>query len=265
MKLVKSLLLVVCLSFFGSGTVHAVTETFDSYPTHTNTTNSGDTEVDTFAIYGDWATNNQIIGAWEGDVGDPGDGVTSAGIVNDGSNSYAFGTGSDTNPTPGFLAIMDFGMHDWGLTSGVIADYLGVGGLDLHGGTLDVRALLDSNFSGQMRLGFVSDSEFDYGDGLEWVEFLGPMFTLTDSFTGYHGELNNFLSDANGTSYGASSEAKILGVWVELHNLNTTGGTISGELQIDEIVLVPEPTSLVILTVSCAVLLKQRTKRRRQS
>ncbi|MBC8373750.1 MAG: hypothetical protein H8E53_09175 [Planctomycetes bacterium] len=266
MKSVKSLLVVVCLSLFGFGTAQAAVETFDSYATHTNTTNSGDPGEALFSIYGD--SPSQVIGTWEGDVGDGGDGLTGAGIGSNGQDIYAFGTGGGSGLDAGQdLGIMDFGMHDWGMTSGVIADYLGPDGLDLHGGTLDVRALLQAtNFSGQIRLGFVSDSQHDRGDGPENVEFTSPAFAITDSFAWYHGELNSFLSDVDGTtSYGASPGVKVLGVWVDLFNSDAVTGTVSGELRIDQIELTPEPASLVILMAGCTALLKQRAKRRRRS
>ena len=273
MKTTKRILLaaiVVCLTFLAAGPVRAVIETFDSYPTHTNAVKDpGISDMDIYRIYGDWGTNDQVIGTWEGDVNGP---LTSAGIVNNGQDSYAFGTGSSPDPGPGQeLGIMDFGMHDWGITSGVIADYLGVNGLDLHGGTLDVRALLNGDFSGQIQLGFVSDSEFNYGDGegLQWVEFMGPMFAVTDSFDWYRGELNSFESDADGTLYGDSAGVKVLDVWVDLYTssdlvngapaeLNGLS-TITGELQVDEIILVPEPATLLVLALGLIpALLKKR-------
>lgn len=269
MKTANSTLFTFVLSLLlilAPATARAVVETFDGYPTHTNTTTTAEPGADVYNIYGDWDTNSQLIGAWEGDLAGP---LTSAGIVNNAQDSYAFGAADGPVPAPGQeVGIMDFGMHDWGMTSGVIADYLGADGLDLHGGTLDVRALL-TGFSGQIQLGFVSDSEHDYGEGLDWVEFKGPTFTVTDSFAWYHGELNSFLSDVDDTtSYGDSAGAKVLDVWVNLFTSPAVVGgpadpgnsvsTISGELQIDEITLVPEPATLILFSAGLTLLLRRK-------
>ena len=293
---VRLLGMAVCVTFLAAGPVQAVTETFDSYPTHTNSTPTVDPGGDTYFIYGDWDTNSQVIGSWEVGVGGTWEAeaavngvLPSAGIGSNGQDTYAFGTGSGSDRAFDLisagpeLGIMDFGMHDWGLTSGVIADYLGPNGRDLHGGWMDVRAALlsglagwtylgfgdenDLSFAGQIRLGFVSNSLFDYGEGDEWVEFLVPTVSASASFAWYHGDLNDFVSDTDGTPYGDLPDVKVLGVWVEAFSgANTIAGelengpsvTTAGQLQVDEVVLVPEPVTLALLLMGGLALKRRR-------
>ena len=226
-----------------AGSVQAVIETFNDYPLHTNTTPGNP-----LWIYGDAPTNNERIASWDlgDDEGSEGGGISSAGIGTNGSETYAFGAGSGENPGPGtYLAILDVGMQDWGITDGIIADYLGPAGRDLHGGWMDVRTLL-SGFTGQIKLGFVSDREVDDDGELGWDEFEGPVFDVTDFFAWYHGDLDDYASDYDGTPYAALPGVKVLGVWITLYS-NTDESTIAGELQVDQINLVPEPVTAISL------------------
>lgn len=280
-RIIIATIFMLSLALLLPAPAQAVIETFDSYPPHVNSSAvspPGEGPGDTvYWIYGDAPTNEQIIASWSEDLGEGinpdllvpmNSGLTSAGIASNGSDTYAFGAGSGDNPGQGaHLGIMDFGMQEWGMTSGIIADYLGPQGRDLHGGTMDVRALL-AGFSAQIQLGFVSDMEIDFGgqDGMQLVEFHSPTFDVTDSFTWYHGNLDDFLSDFDDTMYGNLPGVKILGVWIDLINntplpagaLVTDGSIISGELQVDQINLVPEPATLTLLGLAGLALAAKR-------
>ena len=121
-------LTLISLLALAPGTVRAVVETFDTYPLHTNSTHdtlAGGPGDIIFWIYGNAPTNSEIIASWSEDTDvSTQSGLTSAGIATNGTEIYAFGAGGGDNPGIGYdLAIMDFGMHDWGMTSGVIADF----------------------------------------------------------------------------------------------------------------------------------------------
>lgn len=244
-------LVAVILVFSFSTTASAVIETFNDYPLHTNTTPGIP-----LWIYGDAPVNSEKIAAWG--MGDDEDGgVDSAGIGTDGSETYAFGAGSGENPGIGtYLSILDVGMQDWGITDGIIAAYLGPDGRDLHGGWMDVRTLL-SGFTGRIGFGFVSNREVVDDEELEWDEFEGPVFDVTDSFAWYHGDLDDYTSYYDGTSYAALSGVKVLGVWIELYS-NTTEPDIAGELQVDQIELVPEPATIALLGLGSLVLIRRK-------
>lgn len=241
-------LVAVILVFSFSTTASAVIETFNDYPLHTNTTPGIP-----LWIYGDAPVNSEIIAAVG--LGDEVERVDSAGIDTYGSETYAFFTGSGENPGPGTsLTILDVGMQDWGITDGIIADYLGPDGRDLHGGWMDVRTLL-SGFTGRIGLGFVSDREGD-SEG-EWDEFEGPVFDVTDSFAWYHGDLDDYISEHDGTTYADLPGVKVLGVWIDLYS-NTADLDIAGELQVDQIELVPEPATVALLGLGSLVLIRRK-------
>jgi len=256
----KKLILASLCVLFASASAPAAIETFNDYPLHTNTTSTP------IWIYGDAPTNSEIIAAWELEDDDDGEGgvgggagSASAGIGTDGSDIYAFGAGSGENPGLGAsIAILDVGMQEWGMTYGVIADYLGPDGRDLHGGWMDARTLL-SGFTGQIMLGFVSDREVVDDGELEWDEFEGPVFDVTDSFAWYHGDLDDYTSCYDGTSYTALPGVKVLGVWIELYS-NTAELNIAGELQVDQIELVPEPATIVLFGLGSLALLRRKAK-----
>ena len=239
-----------------SSVAPAVVETFDYY---TGETGGSPPE---YAIYGDYTDNTEVVAAWSIDGATSGN----AGIAFDDPDTYAFGSGSGANPGIEYeVGIMDFGMHEWGMTSGVIADYLGAGGKDLHGGWMSVRALL-SGFAGKIQLGFVSDRVVNHGDGAEWDEFYGSTFTIDDSFDWYQGlDLNDYKSFYDDTAYGDTelADVKVLGVWVTIYsNVSVIEKpTITGELQVDEIQLTPEPSTLLILGATGFLLLGRRFKK----
>ena len=267
-------------------TAGAVIETFDSYPLHVNSTPvsppGGAPGNSVYWIYGDAPTNQQIIASWSENaggedgnnlnlvvpvVGDPG---TSAGIASNGSEQYAFVSGGGENPGQGYpLGIMDFGMQQWGMTHGIIADFLGPDGRDLHGGAYDAGTQL-VGFPAQIQLGFVSDMEADYDVPAEpgFVEFYGPTFDTSDFFDWYHGDLDDFRSDFDDTRYGDLPGVKVLGVWIDLINNTPIPVTaeiidgqydISGEMQVDQINLVPEPTTLGLIFIGSLALLRRRS------
>lgn len=243
-------LVAVILVFSFSTTAPAVIETFNDYPLYTNTTPGIP-----LWIYGDDPANNEIIAAWG--LGDEVEGVDSAGIGTNDSEIYAFGAITNENPGIGtYLTILDVGMQDWGITDGVIADYLGPAGRDLHGGWMDVRTLL-SDFTGQIGFGFVSNREVEDDGEFEWDEFEGPVFDVTDSFAWYHGDLDDYTSYYDDTSYAALPGVKVLGVWIELYS-NTTEPDIAGELQVDQIELVPEPATIAMLGLGSLVLIRRK-------
>jgi hypothetical protein len=246
-KLITICLVAVILVFSFSTTAPAVIETFNDYPLHTNTT--------PLWIYGDAPTNSEKIAAWG--LGDEEEGMDSAGIGTNSIETYAFGAGSGENPGIGaYLSILDVGMQDWGITDGIIADYLGPDGRDLHGGWMDVRTLL-SGFAGQIELGFVSDREVTDDEGSGWDEFEGPIFDVTDSFAWYHGDLDGYISEYDDITYADLPDVKVLGVWITLYS-NTAEENIAGELQVDQIELVPEPATICLLGLGALSLIRRK-------
>jgi hypothetical protein len=252
-KLITICLAAVVLVFSFSTPAPAVIETFNDYPLHTNTTTGNP-----LWIYGDAPTNSEKIAAWG--IGDEEEGMGSAGIGTDGIETYAFGAGSGENPGIGaYLSILDVGMQDWGITNGIIADYLGPDGRDLHGGWMDVRTLL-SGFTGQIKLGFVSDREVPDDEESGRDEFEGPIFDVTDFFAWYHGDLDGYISEHDGTTYADSPGVKVLGVWITLYS-NTADGDIAGELQVDQIELVPEPGTIALLGLGALSLIRRKSNK----
>lgn len=258
------LLLAGILAISLSAAAPAVVETFNAYPEHTNNTVPGGDPPE-YWVYGDATTNNEHVALWEvgSDEGGGGGATGSAGIGSAGSNIFAFGTGSGPNPDQGVtVAIMDFGMQDWGITDGVIAGYLGPNGKDLHGGLMSVRALL-TGFTGQIELGFVSDRVVNYGGGGgdEWDEFGGPIYDVTTSFDWYGDmDLNDYTSYHDDEPYSDLSDVKVLGVWIGVIS-STTDVSLDGELQIDEILLTPEPATLLLLAAAGLFISGRRFRR----
>lgn len=248
---------LVCLVLFLSKAAPAVIETL-SYPEYTTPVPDNDPDEVVYPIYSDFPVLDEIVAKWssEGEEGGLLFATTSAGTGSSGLDTYAFGTGSGDNPGQGAdLAIMDVGLQDWNITDGVIADYLGPSGRDLHGGWMAVRALL-RGFTGQIELGFVSDRQVDPGDGLESDEFGGTIFDISDTFNWYQGmDLNDYESYFDGQPYGNLPGVKVLGVWINVIS-NTGDATITGELRVDQINLVPEPATLAVLLIGGLVLLR---------
>ena len=252
-------LVLVCQVLLLSQSAPAAIETFD-YPEYTDLAPWTHPDEVVFSIYSDFPVLDEVVAKWEseGEVGGFLFVATSAGTDSSGLDTYAFGTGSGDNPGQGAdLAIMDVGMQAWNMTDGAIADYLGPNGRDLHGGWMAVRALL-RGFTGQIELGFVSDRQVDPGDGPELDEFGGTIFDISDTFNWYQGlDLNDYTSYFDGQPYGNLSGVKVLGVWINVLS-NTTESTITGELRVDQLNLVPEPATLGLLMIGGLALIRRK-------
>jgi len=292
-RAVRVFLVTTCVVLAASPAVQAkAVETFDGYAPHVNSTPflppyvppaSAPGEY-VFWIYGDAPQNEERVASWSWDsaaYGGRANANDSAGIADDGTDVYAFSNVRGDNPGQGGdLGYMDFGRHGCCLTSGALADYIGVGGRVVHGGSMSARVRVQG-FAARIQFGFVSNlgpKLEELTDGVNGVspilddmetgghnatmpfEFEGPIVDVTDSFQWYHADFDAFACDYDGHFYGSSYPwAEAQGIWIRLYS-NTASATLAGQLHVDQIEIIPEPatTGLVVLGVAAFGLFRRR-------